>query len=71
MDQLSGGRMVLGVGLGDTGEAINADASYLSFGEERDARTRGEMLDEGLEIVTGLWTGGPFSFAAGTSRSTT
>ena len=55
VDQLSGGRMVLGVGLGDTGEAINADASYLSFGEERDARTRGEMLDEGLEIVAGLW----------------
>ena len=54
--------MVLGVGLGDTGEAINADASYLSFGEERDARTRGEMLDEGLEIVAGLWAGMPFSF---------
>ena len=62
VDQLSGGRMVLGVGLGDTGEAITADASYLSFGEERDARTRGEMLDEGLEIVAGLWTGKPFSF---------
>jgi alkanesulfonate monooxygenase SsuD/methylene tetrahydromethanopterin reductase-like flavin-dependent oxidoreductase (luciferase family) len=62
IDQLSGGRMVLGVGLGDTGEAINADASYLAFGEERSARTRGEMLDEGLEIVAGLWTGRPFSF---------
>ena len=62
VDQLSDGRMVLGVGLGDTGEAINADASYLSFGEERDARTRGEMLDEGLEIIAGLWTGEPFSF---------
>src|SRR4051794_41777012 len=58
VDQLSGGRMVLGVGLGDTGEAITADPSYVSFGEEPDARTRGEMLDEGLEIVAGLWTGG-------------
>jgi len=62
VDQLSGGRMVLGVGLGDTGEAITADPSYVSFGEEPDARTRGEMLDEGLEIVAGLWTGRPFSF---------
>jgi len=62
VDQLSGGRMVLGVGLGDTGEAITADPSYVSFGEEQDARTRGEMLDEGLEIVAGLWTGRPFSF---------
>jgi alkanesulfonate monooxygenase SsuD/methylene tetrahydromethanopterin reductase-like flavin-dependent oxidoreductase (luciferase family) len=62
VDQLSGGRMVLGVGLGDTGEAINADPSYLAFGEQADARTRGEMLDEGLEIIAGLWTGLPFSF---------
>jgi alkanesulfonate monooxygenase SsuD/methylene tetrahydromethanopterin reductase-like flavin-dependent oxidoreductase (luciferase family) len=62
VDQLSGGRMVLGIGLGDTGEAITADPSYVSFGEEPDARTRGEMLDEGLEIVAGLWTGRPFSF---------
>jgi alkanesulfonate monooxygenase SsuD/methylene tetrahydromethanopterin reductase-like flavin-dependent oxidoreductase (luciferase family) len=62
VDQLSGGRMILGVGLGDTGEAITADPSYVAFDEEPDARTRGEMLDEGLEVVAGLWTGRPFSF---------
>ena len=62
VDQLSGGRMILGVGLGDTGEAILQDASFSRFGEEIDARRRGRMLDEALEIVAGLWTGEPFSF---------
>jgi alkanesulfonate monooxygenase SsuD/methylene tetrahydromethanopterin reductase-like flavin-dependent oxidoreductase (luciferase family) len=62
VDQLSGGRMILGVGLGDTGEAILPDASFSRFGEETDPRRRGRMLDEALEIVAGLWTGEPFSF---------
>lgn len=63
IDQLSGGRMILGVGLGDTGEALTtADASILRFGEERDPRVRAEQLDEGLEIIAGLWSGEPFSF---------
>jgi alkanesulfonate monooxygenase SsuD/methylene tetrahydromethanopterin reductase-like flavin-dependent oxidoreductase (luciferase family) len=62
VDQLSGGRMILGVGLGDTGESINVDASFVRFGEERDPRARGEMLDEALEIIAGLWTGEPFSY---------
>jgi alkanesulfonate monooxygenase SsuD/methylene tetrahydromethanopterin reductase-like flavin-dependent oxidoreductase (luciferase family) len=54
--------MVLGVGLGDTGEAVGVDASFVCFSEEGDARRRGEMLDEGLEIIAGLWSGEPFSF---------
>src|SRR6266498_2442165 len=54
--------MILGVGLGDTGEAVGVDASFVRFGEEKVARTRGEMLDEALEIVGGLWSGQPFSF---------
>ncbi len=63
IDQLSGGRMILGVGLGDTGEALTtADASFIRFGEERDPRTRAELLDEGLQIIAGLWSGEPFSF---------
>lgn len=62
IDQLSGGRMILGVGIGDTGEAIGVDASLARFGEQGDARRRGELLDEGLEIIAGLWTGEPFSF---------
>lgn len=62
VDVLSGGRAVLGVGLGDTGGSIVDDASFTRFGEERDARRRGEMLDEALEIVAGLWSGEPFGF---------
>jgi alkanesulfonate monooxygenase SsuD/methylene tetrahydromethanopterin reductase-like flavin-dependent oxidoreductase (luciferase family) len=62
IDQISGGRMILGVGLGDTGEAIGTDASFVRFDEERDPRTRGRLLDEGLEIIAGLWSGEPFSF---------
>jgi alkanesulfonate monooxygenase SsuD/methylene tetrahydromethanopterin reductase-like flavin-dependent oxidoreductase (luciferase family) len=60
VDQLSGGRMILGVGLGDTGQAIEVDASFARFGEETEPRVRGEMLDEALEIIAGLWTGKRF-----------
>jgi alkanesulfonate monooxygenase SsuD/methylene tetrahydromethanopterin reductase-like flavin-dependent oxidoreductase (luciferase family) len=32
------------------------------MGEESDPRVRAEMLDEGLQVLTGLWTGEPFEF---------
>jgi alkanesulfonate monooxygenase SsuD/methylene tetrahydromethanopterin reductase-like flavin-dependent oxidoreductase (luciferase family) len=52
VDQLSGGRLVLGVGTGRDG------AGELSaFGEELDDATRGEMLDEALEVIEALWSG--------------
>jgi alkanesulfonate monooxygenase SsuD/methylene tetrahydromethanopterin reductase-like flavin-dependent oxidoreductase (luciferase family) len=54
LDHLSGGRLVLGVGIG----AMPYEWDYL--GEEPDMRVRGAMLDEGLEVLTGLWTGEPF-----------
>ena len=56
LDNLSGGRMILSVGLG----AI--DTGFEAFGEVVDKRQRAELLDEGLEIVTGLWAGQPFSY---------
>ncbi len=56
LDHLSGGRLTLGVGLGD-GEW---DLGY--FGEEMDRKRRGQMLDEALDVVTGLWTGKPFKY---------
>jgi alkanesulfonate monooxygenase SsuD/methylene tetrahydromethanopterin reductase-like flavin-dependent oxidoreductase (luciferase family) len=62
VDQLSQGRAVLGVGLGDTGENVGADASFRAFHEELDPHLRGRMLDEALQIVAGLWSGEPFSF---------
>ncbi|MCU1590353.1 MAG: luciferase [Frankiales bacterium] len=54
LDRLSGGRLVLGVGTGGDG------AGELSAtGEELDARARGEMLDESLQILRAAWTGEP------------
>ncbi|MFL5825695.1 MAG: LLM class flavin-dependent oxidoreductase [Thermoleophilaceae bacterium] len=54
---LSEGRFIFGAGLGSTPEV-----EFAPFGEETDARVRAEMLDEGLEILEGLWSGEPFSF---------
>jgi alkanesulfonate monooxygenase SsuD/methylene tetrahydromethanopterin reductase-like flavin-dependent oxidoreductase (luciferase family) len=56
LDHLSGGRMILGVGVGDVG-----DPGFGSVGEVTDTRLRAAMLDEALTVVTGLWTGRPFS----------
>lgn len=53
LDHLSGGRVTLGVGIG----AGPWEWDYL--GEETDLRVRGEMLDEGLELLTRLWSGEP------------
>lgn len=62
LDHLSGGRLILGVGLGDTGESVNGDISFTHFGEILDPRERAQMLDEGLAVLSGLWTGQPFSY---------
>jgi alkanesulfonate monooxygenase SsuD/methylene tetrahydromethanopterin reductase-like flavin-dependent oxidoreductase (luciferase family) len=62
IDQLSGGRFILGVGIGDTGESVVRDTSLTSFGEVVELRARAEMLDEGLAILDGLWRGEPFRF---------
>ena len=59
LDQLSAGRLVLGVGTGGLG---GLTVEWANFGEELDLRTRAEMLDEGLEVLTGLWSGKPFSY---------
>lgn len=59
LDQLSGGRLILGVGTGGLG---GLTVEWENFGEEVDLRTRAAMLDEGLEILTGLWSGKPFSY---------
>jgi alkanesulfonate monooxygenase SsuD/methylene tetrahydromethanopterin reductase-like flavin-dependent oxidoreductase (luciferase family) len=57
LDRLSGGRLVLPVGLG----ALD-DLGFGNVGEETDARTRAQRLDETLAILDGLWSGEPFSF---------
>jgi len=56
LDNLSGGRVILSVGLGAL------DTGFAEFGEVTDRKVRAELLDEGLEIVSGLWRGQPFQF---------
>jgi alkanesulfonate monooxygenase SsuD/methylene tetrahydromethanopterin reductase-like flavin-dependent oxidoreductase (luciferase family) len=53
LDRLSGGRLTLGVGTG----AFPFEFEYV--GEEADHRTRGDMLDEHLDLLDRLWTGEP------------
>jgi hypothetical protein len=38
------------------------DTGFAAFGEVTDRKTRAELLDEGLEIITGLWGGQPFRY---------
>ncbi len=64
LDQLSGGRLILGVGIG-----FPPEPEFTAFGEPTEAKVRAEMLDEGLEIITGLWTGRPFGFRVVTTTS--
>jgi alkanesulfonate monooxygenase SsuD/methylene tetrahydromethanopterin reductase-like flavin-dependent oxidoreductase (luciferase family) len=58
LDHLTGGRVVLGVGLGK--DVFGCEFS--AFGEVADDKTHAEMLDEGLDVLGGLWGGEPFSY---------
>ncbi len=57
LDRLSGGRLILGVGLG-----WPSDADFGWFGDETELARRGAMVDESLAILEGLWSGEPFAF---------
>jgi alkanesulfonate monooxygenase SsuD/methylene tetrahydromethanopterin reductase-like flavin-dependent oxidoreductase (luciferase family) len=50
LDRLSGGRLILGVGLGGTWD-------FASFGEAPYGRERGAVLDEALSVLTACWRG--------------
>jgi alkanesulfonate monooxygenase SsuD/methylene tetrahydromethanopterin reductase-like flavin-dependent oxidoreductase (luciferase family) len=52
VDQLSGGRAVLAVGLGALGTELP------DTGEVTEVRPRAEMLDEGIDLIRALWAGG-------------
>ena len=56
VDHLSDGRLTIGVGIG------NGREEWDNLGEETDLKSRGEMLDEALEVLAGLWQGKPFSY---------
>ena len=64
LDHLSGGRLVLGVGLG-----IDFWREFSAFGEPATTdKHRAELLDEGLDILTGLWSGDPVTYEGGRFR---
>jgi alkanesulfonate monooxygenase SsuD/methylene tetrahydromethanopterin reductase-like flavin-dependent oxidoreductase (luciferase family) len=53
LDQLSGGRAILTVGVG----ALTTDLPRT--GEETDLRARASMMDEGIDLIRALWAGEP------------
>ena len=52
LDQISGGRAVLAVGVGAT------DTDLPDTGEVTDLRGRADLLDEGIDLIRTLWDGG-------------
>jgi len=54
LDHLSAGRLIFGVGSG------GGFFDFEALGEVSDARTLAALLDEGLEVLTGLWSGEPY-----------
>jgi alkanesulfonate monooxygenase SsuD/methylene tetrahydromethanopterin reductase-like flavin-dependent oxidoreductase (luciferase family) len=57
LDRLSEGRLVLGVGIGG-----DFWREYSTFGESVDDKLHAAMLDEGLDVLLGLWSGEEFSY---------
>jgi alkanesulfonate monooxygenase SsuD/methylene tetrahydromethanopterin reductase-like flavin-dependent oxidoreductase (luciferase family) len=58
LDHLSGGRLILGVGLG-----TDYWREYSAFGEPAETeRERGRMLDEGIAVIDALWSGEAVDF---------
>lgn len=57
LDRLSGGRFILGAGLG-----FPPREEFGTFGDPEDERVRAAMLDESLEIILGVWSNRPFGF---------
>jgi alkanesulfonate monooxygenase SsuD/methylene tetrahydromethanopterin reductase-like flavin-dependent oxidoreductase (luciferase family) len=52
VSRLSGGRLILGAGLGS-----DESGDFSRFGEPASPRARSAMLDEGIEILRALWSG--------------
>jgi alkanesulfonate monooxygenase SsuD/methylene tetrahydromethanopterin reductase-like flavin-dependent oxidoreductase (luciferase family) len=57
LDRISNGRLILGVGIGSP-----AYGDFGIFHEPADERVRAELLDEGLDVLAGLWSGARFSY---------
>jgi alkanesulfonate monooxygenase SsuD/methylene tetrahydromethanopterin reductase-like flavin-dependent oxidoreductase (luciferase family) len=57
LDVLSGGRLVIGAGLG------SLPTEFTAFGEAADPKVRAARLDESLGLLEALWTGQPVEFS--------
>jgi alkanesulfonate monooxygenase SsuD/methylene tetrahydromethanopterin reductase-like flavin-dependent oxidoreductase (luciferase family) len=57
LDRLTGGRMILGAGLG-----APVEDEYGTFGEPTDPKLLAARLDEGLFALNELWSGDPVTF---------
>ena len=62
LDRLSGGRVILAVGLGAP------EPRFYMFEDDPGRKVRAEMLDEGLAMLDLMWRGEPFEFT-GTALS--
>jgi alkanesulfonate monooxygenase SsuD/methylene tetrahydromethanopterin reductase-like flavin-dependent oxidoreductase (luciferase family) len=58
LDHLSQGRLIMGVGIG-----ADQGREFSCFGEAADDKLHGEMLDEGLDVLTRLWSGESISYS--------
>ncbi len=58
VDRLSGGRLIVGLGLG-----VDSGGELSRFGEVLDPVERGERLDEGARLLLALWSGEQVDFA--------
>jgi alkanesulfonate monooxygenase SsuD/methylene tetrahydromethanopterin reductase-like flavin-dependent oxidoreductase (luciferase family) len=56
LDRLANGRLILPVGLGAE------EDRWAQVEEEPNVRLKAKKLDEGLAVLTGLWSGRPLSF---------
>jgi alkanesulfonate monooxygenase SsuD/methylene tetrahydromethanopterin reductase-like flavin-dependent oxidoreductase (luciferase family) len=57
LDRLTGGRMILGAGLG-----APIDDEYGTFGDTTDAKVLAERLDESLHALDLIWSGEPVTY---------
>lgn len=58
LDHLSQGRLIVGVGIGGD----HWFHEFSTFGDTANDKTHAAMLDEGLDVLAGLWSGQPFSY---------
>ncbi len=58
LDVLSGGRMIMGAGMGNPEEGVRREFEALGL----DFRRRASIFEESLEVLQQLWTGGSVTF---------